>query len=43
MGNDGKVVENDSKVLSLARASGVVILLIKTGNITEKQDWRGRC
>ena len=33
MGNEGEEgVKNDAKVLSLATTSGIVILLIKTGN-----------
>lgn len=44
MGNEGEGgVKNNSKVLSLTRASGMVILLIKTGNKGEKQDRIGRC
>lgn len=39
MGCEGeRRVENDSMVLTLARTSVMVILLIKTGNTREKQD-----
>ena len=32
MGCEGEGIKNDTKVLSLARATGMVILSIKTGN-----------
>lgn len=44
MGNEGEEgVKNGTKVLNLARTGVMVILLIKTGNTREKQDWRARC